>query len=127
MLKLNTTSQLTRSERKRLIASSQHSQLFKRRTSPPFDILVSTTTKKHNKMKESPHPVKAQNVSFPVRTFPGTACPGPRDSLLPPLPSPSPAGTQRFCHQIHSKEIQRLIAHVVCLIAIRSLSSALQL
>ena len=35
MLKLNIISQITRFEQKRLIATSQHSKLFKRLTSPP--------------------------------------------------------------------------------------------
>ena len=38
---------------------------------------------------------RTSHVSFPVRTFPGTPCPGSRDSLVPPLPPPRPAGRER--------------------------------
>ena len=162
MLKLDITSQLTRKERKRLIATSQHSKLFKRRTSRPFDLLLETTTKRHNKMKESSHPVQAQN--FPTATNfeslrqTSSAHRGlslNRQARPEPGPATSPFQSAHFlaqhvhghvtaqCHLCHlpvlegerdfitrsmqSHDIQRLIAHVVCLIAIRSFTSALQL
>ena len=56
MLKLNVTPQLTRKERKRHIVTSLHSKLFTRRKSRPFELLVKK--KRHDKMKESPHPDK---------------------------------------------------------------------
>ena len=45
---------------------------------------------------------QTNHVSFPLHTFPGTRCPGPRDNLMPPLPTPSPAGKEKVCHQIHA-------------------------
>ena len=45
---------------------------------------------------------RTSHVSFPLRTFPDTGCPGPSDNFMPPLPSPSHAGRKRFCHQIHA-------------------------
>ena len=37
-----------------------------------------------------------------LHAFPDTACPGPRGSLVPPLPTVNPARKKRSCHCTHS-------------------------
>ena len=59
---------------------------------------VHTATKLQGRKPADPLRTQTSHVSFPLRTLPGTRCPGPCDSLMPPLPTPSPAGRD----QIHT-------------------------
>ena len=68
------------------------------------------------KGRKSAGPLTTQtsHVSFPLRTFPGTRCPGPCDNFMPPLPTPSPARREGdfVIGSMQSNDMQRLIVHV---------------
>ena len=77
------------------------------------------------RVQTGPLRTQTNHVTFPLRTYPGTRCPGPCDNLMPPLVLQE----ERVfvTRSMQSNDMQRLVVHVACLIAIRILTFALQL
>ena len=74
----------------------------------------SPSTVKEKYSSRDSRPLNSIKPTTRPHTFPGTACPGPCHSQVPPLPAPNPAGKKRdlATRPMQPDDVQRIVAHI---------------